>query len=80
MINVDKQEAEDGKIISIFAYIIFLIPWLAGKDNRFAQYHANQGLVLFLTALILALVNILLGLLFSLFGYVGYILASLVSV
>lgn len=57
MINVDKQEAEDGKVMAILAYIIFLIPLLAAKDNRFAQYHANQGLILFLAGIALAIVS-----------------------
>ncbi|WP_312643534.1 hypothetical protein [Hydrogenoanaerobacterium sp.] len=58
-IEIDKQEAEQGKVLSIFAYIslLFLIPLLAGKENKFAQYHANQGLVLFLTAVALGIVT-----------------------
>ena len=53
MIDIDKQEAEEGKIMAIFAYIIFLIPLFAASDNQFARYHTNQGVVLFLAWLVL---------------------------
>ena len=47
MDNIDKQEAEEGRVMAIMAYIIFLIPIFFGKGNRFVQYHTNQGLILF---------------------------------
>jgi len=47
----DKEDIEKNKAMAILAYIIFLIPLLAAKDSKFAMYHANQGLVLFLLAL-----------------------------
>jgi uncharacterized membrane protein len=87
MINIDKQEAEEGKVISIFAYIIFLIPLLAGKDNRFAQFHANQGLVLFLTSVAVAIVsNILswilwpIGFLVSTVGSLGILALAIIGI
>ena len=48
----DTADAEQNKVMGILAYIIFFIPMLAAKDSRFAMYHANQGLVLFLFSLI----------------------------
>ncbi len=47
----EKDDIEKNKAMAILAYIIFLIPLLAAKDSKFAMYHANQGLVLFLLAL-----------------------------
>lgn len=47
----DKEDIEKNKAMAILAYIIFLLPLLAAKDSKFAMYHANQGLVLFLLAL-----------------------------
>jgi len=47
----EKEDIEKNKGMAILAYIIFLIPLLAAKDSKFAMYHANQGLVLFLLAL-----------------------------
>lgn len=34
--------------MAILAYILFFIPLLVAKQSRFAMYHANQGLILFL--------------------------------
>lgn len=49
---VDEQsDVEKNKIYAVLAYIVFFIPLLAAKDSKFAMYHANQGLVLFLLAL-----------------------------
>jgi len=47
----EQEDIEKNKAMAILAYIIFLIPLLAAKESKFAMYHANQGLVLFLLAL-----------------------------
>jgi uncharacterized membrane protein len=54
---MDAADIEKNKGLAIVAYIIFFIPLLAAKDSRFAMYHANQGLLLLLTALILNLIS-----------------------
>ncbi|MBZ9578021.1 DUF4870 domain-containing protein [Patescibacteria group bacterium] len=40
----------DQNLIAVLSYlgILFLIPLLVVKDNRFVQFHAKQGLVLFI--------------------------------
>ena len=46
-----EEKKEKGKdLIAILSYIgiLFLVPLLASKDNAFAQFHAKQGLVLFI--------------------------------
>lgn len=55
--DADK-DAEDNKILSILAYIniLFLVPLLAAPNSKFARFHANQGLVLFLAELIASVV------------------------
>lgn len=50
--KADPQDAEKNKVMGILAYILFLIPMLAAKDSKFAMYHANQGLVLFLVSIV----------------------------
>lgn len=44
----EDADVKNNKIYGVLAYIIFFIPLLAAKDSKFAMYHANQGLVLFL--------------------------------
>ena len=48
MPEVDKT-IEDGKIWAFVGYwwILFLVPLLGKKDNKFASFHGKQGLVLF---------------------------------
>ncbi|MEF9852451.1 MAG: hypothetical protein RSB36_02310 [Hydrogenoanaerobacterium sp.] len=48
MESFSADEIRTGKIYSICAYlgILVLVPILAARQNRFAMYHANQGLVL----------------------------------
>ncbi len=45
----DKTDIENNKVMAILAYlwILFLIPIFLAKGSKFAKYHANQGLVLF---------------------------------
>lgn len=57
--QTSMEDAEKNMAMGILAYILFFVPLLAARDSQFAMYHANQGLVLFLTALA---VNIIGGL------------------
>jgi len=43
-------DVEKNKTMGILAYILFFIPLLAARDSKFAMYHANQGLALFIVA------------------------------
>lgn len=54
----EPGDVERNKGMAIVAYILFFIPLIAAKESRYAMYHANQGLTLFLTALAL---NVVLG-------------------
>jgi len=46
----EDQDVRDNKIWALLAYfgILVLIPLLAKKDSKFAQFHAKQGLVMFI--------------------------------
>ena len=51
--DVDPSDVEQNKAMGIIAYILFFIPLLAAKESKFAMYHANQGLTLFLASVII---------------------------
>jgi uncharacterized membrane protein len=53
----DPADVEKNKVMGIIAYIIFFIPLLAAKESKFAMYHANQGLVLFLLGVAVSIVG-----------------------
>ncbi len=46
----EKKDIEENKVMAILAYfgILVFIPILAAKESKFARYHANQGLILFM--------------------------------
>ena len=52
------SDVEANKIIAALSYvwILFLIPLLGKRDSKFAQFHAKQGMVLFIIELIGGLV------------------------
>ena len=57
--KVGSKDVEENKIWAAIGYlgILFLIPLLAKKDSPFAQYHAKQGLVLFIAGLIVGFLS-----------------------
>lgn len=58
-----KEDVEGNKLMGILAYlgILVLIPIFAAKESKFARFHANQGLVLLIVDIILAIVSSILG-------------------
>ena len=52
---------ENNKLLAAISYIgiLFLVPLLAAKDDAFARFHANQGLVLFLVGIVLGIIGII---------------------
>lgn len=73
----DPQDINDNKGMSVLAYIgiLFLIPLLACPNSRFARYHTNQGLVLFL-------LEVAIGVVTGIFGIIpiaGLIIGGLIS-
>lgn len=55
--DFEKSDVENNKVMALLAYIIFLVPLLAAKESKFAMFHANQGLVLFLGAVAVNIVG-----------------------
>lgn len=56
--QADIRDAQDNKAMAILAYIIFFIPLIAGvhKTSPFVKYHTNQGTVLAIAAMAIAVV------------------------
>jgi len=77
----DEEMIREGKFFAVISYISFLciITLVLKKNNKFALYHARQGLVLFVmevAAFILSIIP-LLGWLIWVFGYAFFLLVSL---
>ena len=69
--QMDPNDIQQNKVMAVLAYfgILFLIPLLAAPNSRFARFHANQGLILFLAEVILGVIAII--------PFVGWILCGL---
>lgn len=52
--DFDPYDVEHNKLLALLSYlnILFIVPLVAAPDSKFARFHANQGLVLFLFSLI----------------------------
>lgn len=72
----DPSDVQNNKGMAIIAYILFFVPLLAAQNSPFAKYHANQGLTLFLTCVVL---NIVLGII-PIIGWVLLPFANLACV
>lgn len=73
----EPQDINNNKGMSVLAYIgfLFLVPLLACPNSKFARYHTNQGLVLFLLEFALGVVTGILGLI----PIAGLIIGGLLS-
>ena len=74
----DPQDITANKGMSVLAYIgiLFLIPLLACPNSRFARFHTNQGLVLFLLGLAASLVT---GII-TIIPFVGWVLGPILGI
>ena len=74
--QADIRDAQDNKTMAILAYILFFIPLLTGahKTSEFAKYHANQGTVLFIAALVYSIAYGILSFILAFIPVVGWIL------
>lgn len=77
----DQSDIEQNKVMCIFAYIwfLFLIPLLAAPNSKFARFHANQGLVLFLANVALGVVFGILMFIFAFIPFAGWAINSILG-
>jgi uncharacterized membrane protein len=55
--QAEPKDIADNKAMAVLAYILFFVPLLAAKQSKFAMYHANQGLTLFLALVAVNIVS-----------------------
>ncbi len=77
--EMDSEDVSKNRLMAVLAYIgpLVIVPLLVAKDSKFAKFHTNQGLILFLLAIVCSLLAKLkvIGWLFSVCGAVVFILA-----
>jgi len=78
----EKKNEKDLTAILSYIGILFLIPLLACKDNAFTQFHAKQGLVLFIAeiaTMFIAWIPIL-GWLIGLVAWITWLVLSIIGI
>ncbi|MBQ6556360.1 MAG: hypothetical protein IJL86_02310, partial [Bacteroidales bacterium] len=60
----DPSDVSANKVMAILAYIgiLVLIPLFAAKDSKFARFHTNQGLILFICNVVIYFISLIPGL------------------
>ena len=73
----DQSDIQQNKVMAVLAYfgLLFLVPLLAAKESKYAKFHTNQGLVLWIAGLIAGVVSSILAVI----PVVGAILGALIS-
>lgn len=66
-----SSDVEQNKTLAVIGYlgILFLVPMLAAPKSQFAQYHARQGMALFIVMVISGVIAIV--------PFVGWVLSPL---
>ncbi len=57
------QDIENNKVMAVLAYlgVLVFVPMFAAKESKFAHYHVNQGLVLFIAEVAYAILYAILS-------------------
>ncbi len=78
----DPADVEKNKIMAVLAYfgILVLVPILAAKDSPFARYHANQGLLLAITAICAVICLTIFSFIAVFIPFVGFCLGCVADV
>lgn len=74
--------SSNDPIMGVLAYlgILCLVPLLAAKDSDFAQYHAKQGLTLFVAEIALSVLYWIVGFITIATGGIGFLLFPLLGI
>ena len=79
--QADIRDAQDNKVMSILAYILFFIPLLTGahKTSPFVKFHTNQGTVLFIATVVWSIAYGILSAILLFIPIIGWLLIFILS-
>lgn len=76
----DAADVEKNKVFGILSYLpplLFIVALIAARPSKFAMYHCNQGLVLTLAAIAVAVANAILDMVLVFIPVLGWMLMIL---
>lgn len=74
----DPQDVQENKLMAVLAYLLFFLPLIVCPHSRFARYHANQGLLIFIITCGVSLITRMFSFV-PLLRWVFYCLGSIIS-
>lgn len=77
--SFDSDDINNNKVLALFSYLglLFLIPLLAAPNSKYAKFHVNQGLILFVVEIVIGIAGSIITTVFSFFGVLLSALAGL---
>ena len=80
-----RSQEQDERVIAALSYIwvLVLIPLLTKKDNEYCQFHAKQGLLLFIgsfVVMVLGMIPILGWLIILPLGWLAILILSILGI
>lgn len=75
--SITEADINDGKTMAILAYIFFLIPLLAARDKKFAMFHTEQAIALWIAFIV---IYIAMWILTFIVGQISSSLACIISI
>lgn len=83
--EISPEEISDGKVMAVLSYLgcLIFIPIFAGRKNKFARFHLNQGLVLLVSNVILsAVVNCIpkVGSILTIFASIAILIFEIIGI
>jgi uncharacterized membrane protein len=75
--SITEADIQDGKTMAILAYIIWLIPLLAARDKKYAMYHTEQAIMLWIAFIV---IYIAIWILTFIVGQISSSLACIISI
>lgn len=67
--SAPQNDMSNDKLLAIVAYIIFFVPLLVGTKSPFVRFHTNQGTILFIASVGVAIASIILAMV-PFFGWI----------
>ncbi|MDD5195404.1 MAG: hypothetical protein PHQ96_07035 [Candidatus Omnitrophica bacterium] len=82
--QLDQNEIKDGAPFAALSYVFFLwiLVFIFRKDNRFAHFHAKQGIVVFIGEIVFIVLALLpfVGIIFYVTGLLLFLFLSLYGI
>ena len=78
--QADPKDIEDNKMIALLSYIIFWVPLITSqvKTSPFVKFHANQGLVVWISGIALTIAMSIISVIFVFIPFIGPIISGLI--